>query len=66
MDETVRFLVFCMEVYKQHEHLTGAQVYAHFKKYHFDDYIVDLYPILHTQGTQFLMEELRAYQERQA
>ncbi|GHV29546.1 hypothetical protein FACS1894167_09020 [Synergistales bacterium] len=65
MDEKVKFLIFCMEAYKQQRHLTGAQVYGQFKKYHFDDYIIDLYELLHIQGTRYLMEELDEYQAYQ-
>jgi hypothetical protein len=41
--------------------LQASQVYEHFKKYHFDDYIFDLYELLHVQGTRRLMEELDEY-----
>jgi hypothetical protein len=51
-----------METYKQHRHLTGEEVYQKFKKYHFDEYIMDLYELLHIQGTRRLLEELDEYQ----
>jgi hypothetical protein len=51
-----------METYKQHRHLTGKQVYKKFKQYRFDEYIIDLYELLHIQGTRRLLDELDEYQ----
>jgi len=65
MDNKIRYLLFAMETYKEERHLTGKQVYEHFKKYHFDKYILDLYELLHVQGTKWLMEELDEYQSVQ-
>ena len=65
MNEKIKYLIFCMETYKQHRNLTGAQVYVVFKKYHFDEYIIDLYELLHIQGTKRLLEELDEYQYSQ-
>jgi hypothetical protein len=65
MNEKLKYLIFCMEAYKLEKHLTGLQVYDLFKKYHFDDYIMDLYELLHIQGTRYLIEELDEYQARQ-
>jgi hypothetical protein len=65
MDNKIKYLLFCMETYKQHRHMTGKQVYALFKKYRFDEYILDLYELLHIQGTRRLLEELDEYREIQ-
>ena len=65
MDERVKYLIFCIETYKEKRNLTGAQVYQLFKKYHFNEYIIDLYELLHIQGTNRLLEELDEYQKSQ-
>jgi hypothetical protein len=62
MDNQTKYLIFCMEVYKQYRRLTGKQVYEMFKKFHFDEYIIDLYELLHVQGTRRLLEDLDEYQ----
>lgn len=62
MDKNMKYLLFCMETYKQHRNLTGRQVYEKFKKYRFDDYILELYELLHIQGTRRLLEDLDEYQ----
>jgi len=65
MNEKVKYLIFCMETYKQQRNLTGAKMYEIFKKYNFIEYIIDLYELLHIQGTRRLMEELDEYQYAQ-
>ena len=62
MTKEQKYLLFCIEVYKQHRHMTGAEAYAKFKKYRFDEYILELYDILHLNGTQSLLHELDEYQ----
>ena len=65
MNEKVKYLIFCIETYKEQRNMTGAQVYDLFKKYKFDEYIIDLYELLHIQGTRRLLEELDEYQSSQ-
>ena len=62
MTKEQKYLLFCIEVYKQHRKLTGEEVYTKFKKYRFDEYILDLYDLLHISGTQHLLSELDEYQ----
>jgi hypothetical protein len=65
MDDREKYLLFCMETYKQHRGLSGREVYDKFKKYGFDKYVLDLYELLHIQGTRLLLEELDEYEEIQ-
>jgi len=65
MNDKVRYLIFCIETYKEQRNLTGAQVYDLFKKYNFVEFIIDLYELLHIQGTKRLLEELDEYQNSQ-
>jgi hypothetical protein len=65
MDERVKYLLFCMETYKQQRNLTGAEMYEVFKRYNFIGYIMDLFELFHIQGTRRLMEELDEYQYAQ-
>ena len=68
MSKEFKYLLFCIEAYKKACGLTGKQAYALFEKYGFFDYILDLYEILHIQGTRYLLEELdeyRAYKDSQ-
>ena len=65
MTKEQKYLLFCIEVYKQHRRMTGAETYAKFKKYRFDEYILELYDLLHLNGTQSLLLELDEYQAAQ-
>jgi hypothetical protein len=65
MNDREKYLLFCMETYKQHRGLSGREVYDKFQKYGFDKYVLDLYELLHIQGTRLLLEELDEYEEIQ-
>jgi hypothetical protein len=61
--QKIDYLAYCVEVYKQERGLSGRDVHRIFDRYNFFDYIMDLYEILHVNGTKYLMEELDEYQE---
>jgi len=61
MGKEFKYLLFCIEEYKKARNLSGKEAYALFEKYGFFDYIIDLYEILHIQGTRYLLEELDEY-----
>ena len=65
MDKKVEYLNFCIETYKEQRNLTSAQAYKIFIKYNFNEYIIDMYELLHIQGTKRLLEELDEYQRSQ-
>ena len=59
MDKKINdFIIFCMELYKYKEKLTGKQVYELFEKYGVFDYLKEGYDVLHTQGSDWLMNEI--------
>lgn len=59
MDKKINdFIIFCMELYKYKEKLTGKQVYELFEKYGVFDYLQEGYDMLHTQGSDWLMNEI--------
>ena len=41
MNEKIKYLIFCIETYKEQRNMTGAQTYELFKKYCFDNYILN-------------------------
>lgn len=57
------FIIFCMEVYKSKEKLTGKEVYELFEKYEVYDYLHDGYDMLHTQGSGWLMNDIDEFLE---
>lgn len=52
------FVIFCIEIYKAKKNLSGKQVYNIFEKYNLFDYLQDGYDILHTQGEEWLIQDI--------
>ena len=49
---------FCIEQYKMHEHLSGSDAVRLLCRYGVLEYLYDNYEVLHTQSSQWLMEEI--------
>ena len=56
--EAFEFYTYCLEKYAQAKGLTGLQTLALLKRYGADDYLIDHYDLLHTQGTDYVIDEL--------
>lgn len=63
MSKELKYLIFAIEEYKTAYGLSGREVYDIFRKYDFFSYIIDLYELLHIEGTQHLLENLAEYQK---
>lgn len=57
------FIVFCIEYYKNKKKLSGEYVYELFSKYGVINYLETGYDVLHTQGMNWLMEDIDKYLE---
>ena len=55
------FLSFCIEQYKVKQGLSGEDTMNLFEKYNVLSYLSDNFEVLHTQGRQWLMEEIEDY-----
>ena len=55
------FIIFCIEVYKEENKLSGKEVYNLFEKYKVIDYLHDGYDVLHTQGDEWIMNDIDEY-----
>jgi hypothetical protein len=63
--EEFEFYTYCLEKYAQAKGLTGLQALALLKRYGADDFLIDHYDLLHTQGTGYVIDELdRLIQKR--
>ena len=59
MDKKINeFIVFCVEYYKERVSLSGKEVYDLFDKYGVIDYLENGYDVLHTQGKDWLMNDI--------
>ena len=52
------FLSFCIEQYGKKHQLNGDEVVSLFDRYEVLPYLKDNFEVLHTQGRQWLMEEI--------
>ena len=52
------FVAFCIEEYGAAKDMTGEQVIDLFVKYGLTEYLSEFYEPLHTQGRQWLIEEI--------
>ena len=57
------FVAFCIEEYGAAKGMSGEQVLDLFSKYGLVDYLSEFYDVLHTQGRQWLIEEIDEYIE---
>lgn len=58
MSKETKFLIHCIEIYKNSKHLTGKQVIELFKKYGVSEYIVKYFEALHTTGNQYIINDI--------
>lgn len=61
--DTALFVAFCIEEYGAAKRMTGEQVLELFAKYGLVDYMSKYYDVLHSQGRQWLIEEIDEFIE---
>lgn len=52
------FIVFCLETYRSKYHLKGRQIFDLFKNSGLFDYLLNGYEVLHTQGKNYILEDI--------
>ncbi len=55
------FFIFCTENFRIQNQMDGREVVALFSQFRVYDFLYQNYEILHTQGTQYIVEEIRHY-----
>ena len=66
MDSKTNFLIYCMEIYKRAEKMTGVQVLERFSRYNLFDYVLEFYEILHIHGVSYILEDINKYISEQS
>lgn len=56
--DTAFFVAFCIEEYRAAKGMTGEEAIALFAKYGVTDYLSQCFEPLHTQGRQWLIDEI--------
>lgn len=64
-DQETQFIIFCTENYRITRQLEGSEVVALFQKYQVYDFLTQNYEILHTQGEQYILEEIEIFIKNQ-
>ena len=61
------FVVFCVENVAEHLSLNGAEVYCLLSERSgiLDDYIIAHYDVLHTQGKEYIVNDLVEYMKKE-
>ncbi len=61
MSKEGKFLIYCVEQYKNTKNLTGKQVSDLFTEYQIWDYIYSCYEALHTTGERYIIDDIDQY-----
>ncbi len=60
----LQFVVFCTETYARRNSLSSLQTYALFKAKGLVSFLKNNFEVLHTQGEDYIMDEIRLYLKR--
>jgi len=69
MSEEMRRVVYfahAVEMYKKAKNQSGREAFAYLRRIGADQYIYDMFELLHLHGTEYLLDELDAYAAKQA
>ena len=58
LPEEFEFYTYTLEKYALTKGKTGLQILALFKRYGVDDFLINHYDLLHTQGTGYVIDEI--------
>ena len=60
-DNIITFMTFCVERYAKKHGLSALQSYALFRRYEVDKYLISGFEVLHTQGEDTILEDIRIF-----
>ena len=61
MSREGKFLVFCMECYREAKGLSGREVSQLFARHGLYDYVIRYFESLHTTGVKYIIEDIDEY-----
>lgn len=62
--EVFEFYTYCLESYTIRKRISGMQAWVLFKETNVDEYIIDNYDILHTQGMDYILDDIQRFINR--
>ncbi len=57
----ILFIIFCTENYSKLKQMEGLEVHTLFRELNVYDFLMQNYEILHTQGENYILEEIEGY-----
>ncbi|MBQ9311297.1 MAG: DUF3791 domain-containing protein [Bacteroidales bacterium] len=58
------FYTYCLENYATRKHISGMRAWVLFKESGADKYVKDNYDLLHTQGTDYVLDDIERFINR--
>ena len=62
--EVFEFYTYCVEYFATRKRISGMQAWVTFKETGADDYIIDNYDLLHTQGMEYVYDDIQHFINR--
>ena len=60
-DAVFEFYTYCLENYAIRNQISGMRAWVAFKESGADDYVIDNYDLLHTQGLEYVLDDIRRF-----
>ena len=57
--EVFEFYTYCLENYAIRKQVSGMRAWVMFKESGADDYVIDNYDLLHTQGLEYVLDDIQ-------
>ncbi len=61
MDKEGKFIIYCIERYRQIKGLTGVEVVALFNQYGIMEFVRQFFELLHINGDEYIVTEIDNY-----
>lgn len=62
--EEFEFYTYCLENYALHKNISGMRAWVTFKETGADEYVIDNYDLLHTQGLEYVLDDIQRFINR--
>jgi len=62
--EVFEFYTYCLENYAIRKQISGMRAWVVFKESGADEYVIDNYDLLHTQGLEYVLDDIQRYINR--
>jgi len=62
--EVFEFYTYCLENYATRKRISGMRAWVIFKESGADEYVIDNYDLLHTQGIEYVLDDIQRFINR--